>query len=193
MSPKTIIFLGPQGSGKGTQVSAVYDYLQSQGGVVAKIETGKPFRELSARGGYAATRVRAYIDAGQLVPSVITNALVVRELLDTVTPDTHLVFDGYPRDIAQAHILEEALVFFERTALTVIHLDTPDDVVTARMRERGRSDDTEAVIAERLRLYHELTEPVVEYYQSRATTDFIAINGALSIEAVTADICAHLG
>jgi len=191
-SVKTIIFLGPQGSGKGTQVGAVCDYLTRLDLVVAKVETGKPFRELSARGGYAATRVRDYIEVGQLVPSVITNALVVRELLDTVALETHLVLDGYPRDLAQATILEEALQFFERTEVMVIHLDTPDDVVTARMLGRGRSDDTETAIAERLRLYHALTEPVVAYYRKRPATTFVTINGALPIAEVTEQIIAHL-
>ncbi len=192
MSPRTIIFLGPQGTGKGTQVGAVCDHLGGLGQPVTKVETGKPFRELVTRGGYAAARVRAHIDAGELVPSVITNALVVRELLDTVSPETHVVLDGYPRDLAQAQILEEALCFFERPTLTVIHLDTPDDIVTARMRERGRSDDTAPVIRERLRLYHELTEPVVTYYKERPNTQFITINGALSIESVTREIISKL-
>lgn len=191
-SAETIIFLGPQGSGKGTQVSAICTHFHAAGRLVAKVETGKPFRVLSAEGGYAASRISAYTDNGQLVPSVITNALVVQELLASVTPETTIVLDGYPRDKAQAHVLEEALQFFERSRIIVVHLDTPDTVVTARMMERGRRDDTEAAIAERLRIYHTLTEPVVAYYKDRPETTFMTINGALPIDEVTAQIIAQL-
>lgn len=193
MQPHTILFIGPQGSGKGTQVAAVATYLREQGTVpVEQIETGTPFRELAQRGGFAATLVKDLIEHGRFVPPVITNALVMRELVDRLTPECHLLLDGYPRDIDQAHTLEEALQFFKRPHLTVFHLDTPDEVVIGRMRGRGRSDDTEEAIAERLRLYHSVTEPLVSYYQARPETTFIAIDGAESIAAVTRTIVAAL-
>jgi adenylate kinase len=190
---ETIIFIGPQGSGKGTQVEALSAAFAASQLPVFVAQTGQPFRELAARGGYAAARVRDTIEAGHLVPHVIVNALVVKELVDNLSPDTNLIFDGYPRDVAQAETLEAALNFFERSALTVIHLDTPDEVVIARMKGRGRSDDTDAVIAERLRLYHSLTEPLVAYYQARPHTNFITVNGALPISEVTAIITTKLG
>ncbi len=189
----TILFIGPQGSGKGTQVAAVANYLRAHDSVsVEQIETGTPFRELAERGGFAAALVKELIEHGQFVPNVITNALVMQELVDRLTPECHVLLDGYPRDLDQAHTLEAALTFFKRPRLTVFHLDTPDEVVIARMKGRGRSDDTDVAIAERLRLYHTATEPLVAYYRSRPETTFVTVNGAESIESVTRQLVATL-
>lgn len=192
MPAKTIIFIGPQGSGKGTQVEAVAAAFTARAEAVFVAQTGQPFRELAARGGYAAARVRDTIEAGHLVPHVIVSALVVKELIDNLSPETNLILDGYPRDVAQAETLEEALAFFERPQLTVIHLDTPDEVVIARMKGRGRNDDTDEAIAQRLQLYHTLTEPLVAHYVKRPDTNFVTIDGAQPIRVVTKEITAAL-
>lgn len=192
MPAKTIIFIGPQGSGKGTQVEAVAAAFTARAEVVFVAQTGQPFRELAARGGYAAARVRDTIEAGHLVPHVIVSALVIKELIDNLSPETNLILDGYPRDVAQAETLEEALAFFERPQLTVIHLDTPDEVVIARMKGRGRNDDTDEAIAQRLQLYHTLTEPLVAHYVKRPDTNFVTIDGAQPIRVVTKEITAAL-
>jgi adenylate kinase len=188
MKSKTIIFLGPQGSGKGTQVEKLASHLDSRHEPVTVLQTGKPFRDLSARGGFAAELVRNRIEKGKLIPNAVTNALVISEMMHVTTPDTHLIFDGYPRDVAQAEVLDEALQFFERSELTIVHLDSPDSVVIKRMKSRGRSDDTDEGIAERLRLYHSVTKPVLAYYQARPQTVLHTIDGALTIEEVASRI-----
>jgi adenylate kinase len=188
MTPHTIIFIGPQGSGKGTQVAMLEAKLRKAGSAVMNLQTGKPFRELAARGGYAADIVAERLAAGQLIPDFFTNALVTKELVDQLTPEMHLLLDGYPRNRAQAEVVEVMLTFFKRPSLTIIHLDTPDEIVQERMQSRGRNDDTPAAITERLRLYHAETEPLVAYYRARPDTNFIHIDGAPPIETVTKQI-----
>jgi len=185
MAGHTIIFLGPQGSGKGTQVERLLATLANVDNPVLHLQTGDAFRRLNQTDNFTARRVTETINAGNLVPDFLTNALVVREFVEQLTPETTIVLDGYPRNRRQAEVLEEALTFYERPMVSVIFLDTPDEVVKERMRERGRADDTQESIAERLRLYHEVTTPLLEYYRARANTHFLTIDGTQSIDAVT--------
>lgn len=193
MEPKTIIFIGPQASGKGTQVERLIDVLGAQPGAnVLRLQTGDAFRKMVSEGGFTGRRIEETINNGRLVPQALTNALVAKELMERLAEDTTLVLDGYPRNLSQAETLEELLAFYDRNALSVIFLDTPDAVVKERMLGRGRADDTEAAIAERLRLYHEATSPLLNYYRNRPHTNFVQVNGAQSIDQVSADILTGL-
>lgn len=185
-SPLTIIFIGPQGSGKGTQIELLCERLKAQPNPlpITHIQTGVPFRALAETGSYTASVVKEILAAGKLVPNVLTSALVVQEIVRQHDAHAHLLFDGYPRDIEQAKTCEEIFTLYGRTNVHVIYLDTPEAVVTARMLERGRSDDTEVVIAERLRQYKAATEPLIAYYQQRPHTTVYRIDGAATVEAV---------
>jgi len=193
-SPLTIIFIGPQGSGKGTQIDLLCERLKSQVDQlpITHIQTGVPFRALAAAGGYTATVVKEMVETGKLVPNVLTNALVVAEFIRQHEAAAHVLFDGYPRDIEQAKTCEDIFSLYGRREVHVVYLDTPEDVVTARMLERGRSDDTEAVIAERLRQYKAATEPLIAYYEARPHTTVHRINGALPVVDVQSAIATAL-
>lgn len=193
-SPLTIIFIGPQGSGKGTQIDLLCERLKSQVDArpITHIQTGVPFRELAASGGYTAAVVKELVETGKLVPNVLTNALVMQEFVRQHEASAHVIFDGYPRDIEQAKTCDDIFTLYNRTDVYVIYLDTPEDVVTARMLERGRADDTEAVIAERLRQYKAATEPLIAYYEARPNTTVHRINGALPVVDVQSAIAAAL-
>ncbi len=185
MDTKTIIFIGPQGSGKGTQVELLIKALEGSGAQkVLNLQTGKPFREMMERGSYTATRVKSLMNNGLLVPDWLTDAMVARELESALADDMHIIFDGYPRNLAQANVLEDMLAFYGRTDLFVVWLDTPESVVRERMMGRGREDDTEEAIDTRLALYKEMTEPVIEYYKKRVGTNFVTVDGSDSIESV---------
>jgi adenylate kinase len=194
MQPLTIIFIGPQGSGKGTQIELLRERLLAQPTVlpITHIQTGVPFRELAATGGYTATVVKELVENGKLVPNVLTNAMVVNEFIRQHQQGAHVLFDGYPRDIDQAKTCEDIFTLYHRSNVHVIYLDTPEDVVTARMLERGRNDDTEAVIAERLRQYKAVTEPLITYYEQRPNTTVHRINGAATVAEVQAAIATAL-
>lgn len=194
MEAKTIIFIGPQGSGKGTQV----DLLKSK---IAKVDperfinhvqTGKPFRELASAGGYTAEVVKKLIDNGKFVPDVLTNSFVVKEFVDQHVEGAHIILDGYPRNEAQAIACNELFALYQRTNIDVVHLDTEESVVVERMLARGRTDDTKEAIAERLRRYKEATEPLLELYKEQANATVHDIDGGQSIEAVQTTICQAL-
>lgn len=190
MEAKTIIFIGPQGSGKGTQV----DLLKS---TIAKVDperfinhvqTGKPFRELAAAGGYTAEVVKNLIDNGKFVPDVLTNAFVVNEFVDQHVEGAHIILDGYPRSIEQAVVCNELFSLYNRNKIDIVHLDTEEAVVVKRMLSRGRADDTEEAIAERLRKYQEVTEPLLDFYSKQDNVTVHVVDGGQSIEEVQAAI-----
>lgn len=189
MKPVTVIFIGPQGSGKGTQVDVLKKWLKEQSkNSILYIQTGKPFRELTKKNSHTAEVVKDLIESGRLVPSCLTNALVMQEFVSGMKKDSHVLFDGYPRDIEQAKTVEEMLSFYDRKELIVVFLDTSEEVVVERMLKRGRSDDTKEAIAERLRLYRESTAPLIELYKGRPSTTFIQVDGTQPIEVVSKDI-----
>jgi len=182
----TLIFLGPQGSGKGTQVENVIDALgRAQ---VVDVQTGRGFRAMKESNSYTATRVTEIIESGELVPDFLTTGIVANELQQRLEADHHLTFDGFPRNTEQAAFLDEVLAFYNRTNVTVVYLDVPEDMVRERMLERGRADDTQESINLRLKLYKEQTEPIITYYQNRPETEFVTIDGSQTIEEVFTDI-----
>jgi len=195
MSPKTIIFIGPQGSGKGTQIERLYAVIAEKDPTrrIVDIQTGRRFRALAAkRETYADKRIAATLDSGELQPDFITHLLWGQAMLDQLDDKSHLLIDGFPRTVPQAEVLEDALDFFERDHVHVINLDTPEEVVRKRMEERAREDDTTDSIETRLRWYREDTLPVLDYYRVRPETTVHDIDGMVSIDEVHAAIVAAL-
>jgi adenylate kinase len=191
MEAKTLIFIGPQGSGKGTQVELLKKKLNQIDGehFITHIETGKPFRELAAAGGYTADVVKNLINNGKFVPNVITNAFVVDEFVKEHVQGAHIILDGYPRNREQAEVCDELFQFYGRHNVEVIHLDTAKEVVVERMLARGREDDTETAIEERLAQYERVTKPLLTYYNEQSNAIVHDIDGGQTIEAVQAKLC----
>lgn len=194
MEPKTIIFIGPQGSGKGTQVDLLKETLAKVDPerFINHVQTGKPFRELAAAGGYTAEVVKNLIDNGKFVPDVLTNAFVVNEFVNQHVEGAHILLDGYPRNEEQAVQCNELFAFYGRKEVDVIHLNTEESVVVERMLARGREDDTKEAIAERLRKYREVTEPLLDFYRSQEGATVHEIDGGQTIEEVQAALAKAL-
>lgn len=188
--PLTIIFIGPQGSGKGTQIEKLKLVLESKDRRrVVDIQTGRRFRSLAAKQEtFAEDKVAATLALGSLQPDFLVAVLWGQALVDQLDNKSHLLIDGFPRTVGQIPDLEDAFHFFERDHLHVINLNTPEEVVRTRMVERARSDDTQSSIEERLRWYREDTLPVLEYYKKRPDTTVVSIDGTLTMDAVHQEI-----
>jgi len=165
-----ILILGPQGSGKGTQAK-----LMAAAYRVPHVATGDMFRAAMAEGSELGKRVRPYYDAGDLVPDDLTIDLI-RARLDG---EDGFVLDGFPRTLPQAEALDAMLEEIGKPIDVVLLLEVSDEVALERLLRRleleGRADDTPEAIRNRLRLYHERTEPVVERY--RAGGRLVAVDG----------------
>ena len=134
-------------------------------------------------------RVKAILDAGELVSDELTTQLV-QERLSAPDTATGFVLDGYPRNLAQAEALDEWLAAAGREVDTALFFDLCDEIATERALGRavaeGRADDTPDVIARRLALYHEQTEPVIEYYRTAGT--LVPLQAERPVDAVFAEI-----
>ncbi len=162
-----VLVLGPQGSGKGTQATRI---CAAHG--VPHVSTGDMFRTAIAEGTELGRTVEPILAAGELVPDELTIALI-RDRLSKDDAARGFVLDGFPRNLAQAEALDEMLDAIERPLDAVLFFDLDDETATeralGRAREEGRADDTPEVMARRLAIYHEQTEPVVERYRAAGT------------------------
>jgi adenylate kinase len=158
----TIALLGPPGSGKGTQAAR----LQEEFGYTP-LSTGNLLREARVHDTDIGRRAAEYMDRGDLVPDDLILA-IVREAADDFEGKAVLL-DGFPRTRAQAEAMTQGLDQLGRELGAAIMIDVPDDVVIERIlsRGQGRSDDNPETVRERLRVYHEETEPLVSYYAGR--------------------------
>jgi len=196
MQTHTVIFIGPQGSGKGTQIEKLTTVLEERDPSrrVVDIQTGRRFRGLAAQGeGYTEREVGKTLDSGALQPLFLSVVLWGDAMRSHVDPNVHLLVDGVPRTVREARVFETALTFYKRSPVTIINLDTPEEVVRERMVSRAREDDTAESIEARLAWYRDETLPVVAYYNERPDTIVHNIDGTKSIDAVHADICTALG
>jgi len=154
----TIALLGPPGSGKGTQAARLCDDLG-----FATLATGELLRAARAEGTDLGRRASEYMDRGDLVPDDLIVGIVLEALGDAGA--TPVLLDGFPRNVEQAEALTES----GRELSAAILIDVPDDEVERRIlaRGQGRSDDNPETVRERLRVYHETTEPLTGYYERR--------------------------
>lgn len=191
LQPLTVIFIGPQGSGKGTQIEKLKVVLETldERRRVVDIQTGRRFRSLAAKQEtFAEDKVAETLDAGSLQPDFLSAVLWGQAMVDQLDPKSHLLIDGFPRTVAQIPDLEDAFHFFERGEIAVMNLSTPEEVVRARMQSRARADDTAQSIEERLRWYREDTLPVVAYYRTRPNTTVYEIDATDTIDGVHAQV-----
>jgi adenylate kinase len=160
-----ILLLGPQGAGKGTQGKLI----AAEHGI-PHVATGDMLRAAMAADTELGRQVKPIYDAGRLVPDDLMIALI-RERLGADDAREGFVLDGFPRTMAQAEALEEMLREIGRDLDVVFEFQLADQVGRGRMlrraAEENRSDDTPEAIDERLRLYHEETEPLIEYFRVR--------------------------
>ncbi len=194
MDIKTVIFIGPQGSGKGTQIERLKAVLEERDRRrVVDIQTGRRFRALAAtQETYAEDKIAATLNTGILQPDFITTVLWGRAMLDQLDEKSHLLIDGFPRTLKQIPDLEDAFKFFDRNSLDIVNLVTPEEVVRERMESRARLDDTSDSIEERLRWYRDETLPVIEYYRGRPNTLVHDLDGTGGIDEVHAAIVTAL-
>ncbi|MGY4102289.1 adenylate kinase [Nocardia sp. R16R-3T] len=178
-----LVLLGPPGAGKGTQADLLSDKLG-----VPHISTGDLFRTNISAQTPLGREAQKYIDAGDLVPSDVTNRMVEARVAE---PDAAngFVLDGYPRTVDQADALEKILADMDKKLDAVLCFVVPEDTVVGRMMARGRADDNEDVIRNRLRVYREETEPLLEHYDGLV----VSVDGVGEIDEVNARALRALG
>jgi len=175
-----IIIFGAPGSGKGTQSELI---IENYG--LHHISTGDVLRNEIAKGSELGKTAADYISHGLLVPDeLIIN--ILDNMLEEHKPEKGIIFDGFPRTVPQAEALQEMLNKRGQEISAVIGLEVPEDELTERLIKRGeksgRSDDNEETIKERIRVYRESTEPLMDYYKQAGI--YYPIEGKGSVEEI---------
>jgi adenylate kinase len=213
-NPLTIIFVGPSGSGKGTQASILVDKFD-----LAYVEMGRIIRAEAKKDTELGKKINQIVMMkGKLLPDEISYQLLENKIL-SVPSNKDLILDGYPRTLKQVKDLDKLLTRTSRERILVFHMHIPDGVAIERLSKRlvcascksnfiennlkvgsscpkcsgkliKRPDDTPEKIKERLTWSHKEVEPVVEEYRKRGV--LVDIDGNQEFEKVTEQIVSHL-
>lgn len=204
-----LVFLGPPGAGKGTQAAVISQKLN-----IPHISTGDMFRRAIREQTPTGLKAKTFMDAGKLVPDEVVIELV-KERLKLEDCSNGFLLDGFPRTVLQAQALE-AIVGLD----AVIDIDVADEALMKRLTGRRvcskcagtfhisnledekvcpdcaselihRDDDKPETIANRLKVYHDQTSPLIGYYSEKGLLK--TIDGSQPMEKVTSDILCALG
>jgi adenylate kinase len=175
-----IALFGPPGAGKGTQSKKLIEKYN-----LAYISTGDILREEMEQGSELGIRAKSVIERGELVSDDII-VQIIEKKIKTNTQVNGFLFDGFPRTVIQAYILEGLLLKMNTSLSCMISLDVPEEELMKRMMERAkkenRSDDTKEVIQNRLREYKNKTIPVAEFYQEKGI--YYKIDGLGTVDEI---------
>ena len=207
-----IVLMGAPGAGKGTQAERLEQNLH-----YTHISTGDVLRKEIASGSELGKKIAAIIDNGNLISDELMLS-ILKQVVSNI--QGNIIFDGFPRTVAQAEMLDEMLAQLGRKLGKVIEITLPDEIVAARLSARkqcklpngevkqigpdfslddckaqggevfSRPDDTPEHISHRLVVYHKETEPVMDFY--RKAGRFVEINGNQTPDGVLKDLLAVL-
>ena len=178
---KYYILFGPPGAGKGTQASAMVEKYN-----LCHLSTGELLRKEIAEGTELGKKAKSLIDAGSLVPDEVVEGMI-DNAFKTTKDVSGFLLDGFPRTIAQAEALDSMLAASGEAVTSVISIMIPDEIIKERIRHRasieGRADDaSDETVNNRIRTYHDKTEPLVDFY--RKAGKYVEIDGTGTIEEV---------
>lgn len=181
-----VILFGPPGAGKGTQAQM----LVSEFGMV-QLSTGDMLRAAIAAESELGLKAKSIMDAGQLVSDDIMIGMI-SERMDAPDCANGVILDGFPRTVAQAEALDQMFADKNIALDSVIEIAVDEAALFARIENRAaetggsRSDDNAEVLAERLKVYHANTAPILPYYKDK--NKLVTIDGMQSINKVSEDI-----
>ena len=180
-----IVIFGAPGSGKGTQSERI---VEKYG--INHISTGDVLRAEIENGTELGKTAKGYIDQGQLIPDELMIDILA-SVFDSFKDSKGVIFDGFPRTIAQAEALKKMLAERGQDVSVMLDLEVPEDELMVRLIKRGkdsgRADDNEETIKKRLHVYHSQTSPLIDWYKNEKK--YQHINGLGTMDGIFADIC----
>ena len=180
-----IVIFGAPGSGKGTQSERI---VEKYG--INHISTGDVLRAEIKNGTELGKTAKGYIDQGQLIPDELMIDILA-SVFDSFKDSKGVIFDGFPRTIAQAEALKKMFAERGQDVSVMVDLDVPEEELMVRLIKRGkdsgRADDNEETIKKRLHVYHSQTAPLIDWYKNEKK--YQHINGLGTMEGIFAEIC----
>ena len=188
MQGKTFVFFGIVGSGKGTQITLLQDFLKQKYNLESlHAYPGNEYRKITASDTQTASLVKETLEKGKLQPDFLTNAIFTNILINSLNENIVLIADGYPRTIAQSEDFLAQMNFYKRENIKIIYIKLSEEEAMKRNLLRGRSDDTEEGLKRRFAEYKNNVVPSMEFLKDK-DIEVVEINGEQVIEAVHNDI-----
>ena len=178
-----LLFLGPPGAGKGTQANLFCTKYQ-----LDHLSTGDLLRDEVASGSELGLQASEVMNKGELVSDELVLSIVERRLENI---NKGWLLDGFPRNVNQANSLKKLLEKIDQPLEAVISIKIADDYLIKRLLSRGREDDNEKVIVNRLKIYREKTSPLIDLYSKQGI--LVDIDGNADIDVVFSCIEKALG
>ncbi len=175
---KYYILFGPPGAGKGTQAGSMAKKYN-----LRHLSTGDLLRSEIANGTELGNKAKALIEAGELVPDEVVEGMIANAF-DAEKEAEGFLLDGFPRTVAQAEALDRMLADRKEGVTAVVSIMIPDEKIKERIRHRanieGRADDAkEETINNRIKTYHDKTEPLIGFYKNAGKYKEVDGNGLI--------------
>ncbi len=190
MKPQTFIFIGRSGCGKGTQAELLKKFLAGKTPEIQTyhLESGAKFREFIASPGQVSDLSRKTYIRGDLQPEFLAIWAWSELMIENVSDDKHLLIDGLPRKLHEAHVFDGAIKFLEREKPHFVFLNVSRKWAEERLLARHRSDDDIKNITIRLDWYEKDVLPAIEFFRNNPRYNFAEVNGEQAIEKVAEDV-----
>lgn len=194
MNPKSFIFIGRSGCGKGTQAKLLSDYLKKIDPEkdILYIQTGAEFREFIKGHSHTQKLSKEIYDKGGLQPEFLAVSMWLNVLVNKYHGNEYLIFDGTPRKYHEAGTLDSIFSFYGLDKPYVMNVEISKEESMKRLLARKRIDDTEEEIKKRLEWYETDVVPAVNFYRNNPNYHFFEINGERSSEDIHKDIISKI-
>jgi adenylate kinase family enzyme len=199
MHTQPFIFIGRAGAGKGTQAKLLIEFLGKKDPAhpVLYVETGAEFRKYIQGESYTAKLGKGIIESGGLMPEFMPVYMWGKLIAENYSGKEHLVFDGTPRKLLEAKLLDSLFPFYSLGKPLVIYLDIDhshsSERLSLRAKSSGRRDDGAEVIEHRRTAFERDVVPTIEWYRTNPNVSFLDINGRGTIEDIHKDIVKRTG
>ena len=185
-----IVIFGAPGSGKGTYSARLVDTFK-----LDHISTGDVLRSEIKNGTELGKIAQGYIDNGQLIPDELIIGILA-SAYDGFKGSKGVIFDGFPRTIAQAEALKVMLEERGEKISAMINLEVSEDILMARLLRRatleGRADDNEETIKKRFAVYHNQTAPLIEWFKGQGVFKGFTYTDEIGLEGMVKNITEYV-
>ncbi len=195
MENKVVLFIGPSGSGKGTQAKLLLNFLENNDKAKKTIyfETGKNFRSFIEGDSFTANLTKRVLDEGDLLPEFLPIWLWTEFLVNKYTGEENLILDGLTRRLPEVPVFISAIKFYAIKNPVLLSINVSEKWARERLLSRGRVDDNEEDIKIRLAWYFKEVVPAIECFKKDGYFKVIEIDGEASVEDIHQDIIKKLG
>lgn len=193
--PVCYIFIGRSGCGKGSQAKLLINYLKRQSPIqsVLYIETGQALRQFITGQSYSSQLSKKVMDQAERQPSFLAIWSWTDQLISKFTGQADLVFDGSPRSLNEAKVMDAALDFYRLDNRHVIHLDISYELAKERLLKRGRADDLKmSDIDKRISWFDSDVQPAIDWYTDNDKYNLLTIDGGRPIDDIHQSIIQSL-